>query len=243
MKRPILVGFSWGGGLALSIPAMSVTTSAEVRRAPAIKICRNIWARVPSRWRIPGSAFVRSVINGPDPSGIQAPARVRATYILAALTLTERGSIMTNIACELEHSVEAEVSSSFAWNLRTDIKTWDDPPARFHLDGPFASGSWGTTLLPGREPVRWQIRDVRPGAAFIIEVPLDGATLSFEWLFDALSNHRSRMTQRIVLWGPNADAYVSEVQAGFGSTLADGMKRIADSLERADRSTTRRRWQ
>ena len=75
-------------------------------------------------------------------------------------------SVMKNIACQLEHSVEAEVSSSFAWSWRTDINNWDDPPAQFQLDGPFASGSWGTTLLPGQEPLRWQIRDVRPGAGF-----------------------------------------------------------------------------
>jgi hypothetical protein len=144
---------------------------------------------------------------------------------------------MKNIACQLEHSVEADVSPLFAWNWRTDIKTWDDPSAQFQLDGPFASGSWGTTLFPGREPLRWQIRDVRPGAAFIIEVPLDGAAMSVEWLFDAVSNHRTRITQRILLWGDNAKAYVNEVQAGFGSTLADGMKKIADALERAERST------
>jgi hypothetical protein len=144
---------------------------------------------------------------------------------------------MKNIACQLEHSVEAEVSPSFAWNWRTDIKTWDDPPAQFQLDGPFASGSWGTTLMPGGESLRWQIRDVRPGASFIIELPLDGAVMSFEWLFDAVSDHRTRLTQRIVLWGANAQAYVNQVQAGFGSTLADGMKRIADALEKAERST------
>jgi hypothetical protein len=43
---------------------------------------------------------------------------------------------MKNIACQLEHSVEAEVSPSFAWNWRTDIENWDDPPAQFQLDGP-----------------------------------------------------------------------------------------------------------
>ena len=147
---------------------------------------------------------------------------------------------MDDIACQLEHSVEAEVSPSFAWSSRTDVRTWDDPPARFQLDGPFANGSWGTTVFPGREPVRWQIRDVRRGAAFIIEVPLDGAAIAFEWSFDAMSNHRTRITQRIVLRGPDAKAYVNQVQAGFGSTLADGMKRIADALERAERSAAGR---
>src|SRR4249920_3574605 len=98
---------------------------------------------------------------------------------------------MMDIACQLEESIEADVSPSFAWSWRTDIGNWDDPPAQFQLDGPFASGSWGTTLLPGREPLRWQIRDVQPGAAFIMEVTLDGAVIAFEWLFDAVSNHRT----------------------------------------------------
>ena len=146
---------------------------------------------------------------------------------------------MTNIACQLEHSIEAEVSPAFAWSWRTDIKNWDDPPALFQLDGPFAQGSWGTTHLPGQEPIRWQIRDVRPGASFIIEMLLDRAVLSFEWLFDAVSNRRTRITQRLVLSGDHAAAYADQVRAGFGSTLADGMKRIADALVRAERSTGR----
>ena len=146
---------------------------------------------------------------------------------------------MIDVAYRLEHSIEVEVSLSFAWNWRTDITTWDDPPAQFHLDGPFASDSWGTTLFPGREPVRWQIREVRPGVGFIIDVPRDGAVVSFEWLFDAVSNHQTRITQHIVLCGTNAQAYVNEVHAGFGSTLADGMKKIANTLEKAERSAAR----
>jgi hypothetical protein len=143
---------------------------------------------------------------------------------------------MTNITWQLEHSIEVEVSSAFAWSWRTDIKNWDDPPAQFQLDSPFAEGSWGTTRLPGQEPIRWQVRDVRPGASFIIEMPLDGAVLSFEWLFDAVSNRRTRITQRIVLSGDNAPTYVDQVRAGFGLALPDGMKRIADALVRAERS-------
>ena len=84
--------------------------------------------------------------------------------------------------------------------------------------------------------MRWEIRDVRPGTAFIIEMPLDRAVLSFEWLFDAVSNGRTRITQRIVLWGNNAPADVNHVQARFGSTLHAGMKRIADAMARAERS-------
>ncbi|HEV3216398.1 MAG TPA: hypothetical protein VGZ27_11785 [Vicinamibacterales bacterium] len=143
---------------------------------------------------------------------------------------------MNDIACQLEHSVEADVSAAFAWQWRTDVKNWDDPPARFRLDGPFASGSSGTTVLPGQEPLRWHIREVRPGRSFIIEMLLEGAVLSFEWRFAAISGRRTRITQRIVLLGDNATAYAAQVSSQFGLTLADGMKRIADAMTSAERS-------
>jgi hypothetical protein len=146
---------------------------------------------------------------------------------------------MTEIAVQLELSVEADASPAFAWNWRTDIKNWDDPPAQFELDGPFAEGARGTTRLPGQEPIHWHIRDVRPGASFIIVMPLDRAILSFEWLFDAMSDRRTRITQRIVLSGDNAAAYADQVRASFSSTLADGMKRLVDALVTAERSIRR----
>jgi len=65
---------------------------------------------------------------------------------------------MNDIVYQVEYSVEARVSPAFAWDWRTDVKNWDDPPAQFQLDGPFAVGSWGTTRLPGQEPLRWHIR-------------------------------------------------------------------------------------
>jgi len=141
---------------------------------------------------------------------------------------------MTNVACQLEHAIDVGVSPEFAWSWRTDIRNWDDPPAEFQLEGPFAAGSWGLTILPGQEPVRWQIGDVRSGEAFTIVMALDDALISFEWLFEAVSRHRTRITQRIMLSGDNAPAYVDQVQAGFGATLADGMKRIADAMVRAE---------
>jgi hypothetical protein len=63
---------------------------------------------------------------------------------------------------------------------------------------------------------------------------LDRAVLSFEWLFDAVSTHRTRITQRIVLSGDNAAAYAEQVRVGFGSTLREGMARIAAALVKAE---------
>lgn len=132
--------------------------------------------------------------------------------------------------------MEADVRPAFAWKWRTDVENWDDPPARFQLDGPFAPGSWGTTIFPGQTPLRWQIRDVQPAASFLIEMPLDQAVLSFEWRFEALAERRTRITQRILLSGENAEKYAAQVRSSFGATLADGMKRIAMAMLDAERS-------
>ena len=147
---------------------------------------------------------------------------------------------MNETACyQLEHAIEVHVSSTFAWNWRTDVRNWVDPPAQFRLDGPFADGTWGTTLLPGQEPLRWHIRAVRPERSFVLDMPLDGAMLSFEWRFEVVSDRRTRVTQRIVLTGDNSPAYVTQVQAGFASTLASGMERIASAMEAAAAASAR----
>src|SRR5262245_60631055 len=78
--------------------------------------------------------------------------------------------MMSNdVALVLEHAVEADVSLAFAWKFRTDVANWNDPPARFEIDGPFLDGTRGTTFLPGQQPLTWWVRDVVPKRSFVIE--------------------------------------------------------------------------
>ena len=142
---------------------------------------------------------------------------------------------MSKVVWQLEHSVEADVSPAFAWSYWTDVTHWDDPPARFALDGPFADGARGTTSMPGREPLPWTIRDVRPGQSYVIETQLGGATLRCTWRFDPTLDGKTRLTQRLELSGDDAAALVADVEAGFGPGLPDGMKRIAGLLAQAEK--------
>jgi hypothetical protein len=139
------------------------------------------------------------------------------------------------VALRLECSVEADVSPAFAWQFRTDVANWNDPPAQFVFDGPFEEGACGTTLLPGQEPLRWRVAELRSDKSFVVEMQLDRATLTFEWFFDELSEHRTKLTQRVVLSGDHAEAYAGQVEAGFGPNLQDGMKRIAAEMAAAAR--------
>jgi hypothetical protein len=137
---------------------------------------------------------------------------------------------MSEIVLTLKCSVEADVTSAFAWQFRTDVSNWNDPPARFALDGPFEAGSCGTTQLPGQAPLHWRITEVRPHRSFVVAMQLDQAMLVFAWQFDQLPGHKTRLTQEIVLSGDNAAAYAMQVEAGFGSNLEAGMKRIAADI-------------
>ena len=141
---------------------------------------------------------------------------------------------MATVPWEITHSVETNASPAFAWHYWTNIGNWDDPPAKFELEGPFAAGSRGITRLPGQEPLHWLIREVTPPNAVTIEMSLDGATLSFEWRFVGLADGRTRLTQRIVLKGEKADLYLSQVKAAFTANLSDGMNKLATAMANAD---------
>ena len=136
-------------------------------------------------------------------------------------------------AWECQRSVEADVPVWFAWQYMTDIRNWNEPSAEFTLDGPFAPGTRGTTHMPGEPPRDWIIGGVEPGRGHTIESgsSLENATLLVHWRFDPVSERTARLTQRIELWGENADAYVEGMRAGFEPNLEPGMRRIATLME------------
>lgn len=94
-------------------------------------------------------------------------------------------------------------------------------------------------MLPDREPVHWVLRDVHAGSSYTIETELDGAVLMCQWFFEALSDSRTRLRQRIGLAGPNAAQHAEAVHQGFGPTLSEGMKRTATLLAEAESRSRR----
>src|SRR5262249_57616196 len=85
--------------------------------------------------------------------------------------------------------------------------------------------------------MRWESGEGRPENVLVMDMPLDRAVLTFEWLFEPVEHHRTRITQRITLSGDNAAAYSEQIRTGFGATLDEGMRRIAEVLVIAERST------
>jgi hypothetical protein len=139
---------------------------------------------------------------------------------------------LNDIAWSTRHSVETRASVEFAWRYWTDVRNWDDPPARFEFSGPFVTGARGLTHLPEQPPIEWFVRDVDSGNAATIEIPADGAVLSFEWTFESAGEGRALLTQRIVLRGEKAENYL-----GYAQTLEEnlplGMTKMASAIEKA----------
>jgi Polyketide cyclase / dehydrase and lipid transport len=142
------------------------------------------------------------------------------------------------VAWECQRSVEADVPVSFAWQFMADLRNWNDPPAEFTLDGPFANGSRGTTRMPGRPPASWTLRDVEPGRGYTIEGGsfLERAQFLVYWRFEPAPDGRTTLTQRMELRGENAAAYVADISAAFEPNLEPGMRRIAGLMQAALRS-------
>jgi 16S rRNA (guanine(966)-N(2))-methyltransferase RsmD len=136
---------------------------------------------------------------------------------------------------EIEHSVETEADLEFVWSRMSNVANWDDPPAVFRLEGPFADGSRGTTSVPGQEPRTWMLEDVRPMQGYTVRFDLEGAMLKAVWNFQAIEPERTRMTQRLVLAGEKAETFKEPIAPAFTAGLAPGMDRIAASIARAKR--------
>ena len=140
--------------------------------------------------------------------------------------------MMANAAWQSVHAEETDASPDFAWRYWSNVANWDDPPAQFELDGPFAVGARGLTRIPGQESIRWIIREVTPGEAATIEILLDGAALAIEWKFAGLAERRTRLTQRVVLRGEKADAYLEHAKM-FTANMPNGMRKIAAAIANA----------
>ena len=140
---------------------------------------------------------------------------------------------MSEPAWEFRYSIECNATRQFAWRFWTDIANWNDPPAKFDLDGPFQTGARLTTTLPG-ETLYSVIRDLQPEREATIEMQLADAILSFHWKFEKLTEDRTRITQRLVLSGANAKSFVAQATA-MEASVPDGMKKVAAAIERAQR--------
>jgi uncharacterized protein YndB with AHSA1/START domain len=133
--------------------------------------------------------------------------------------------------------VDARATAAFAFQYWADVENMTADPGieRVETDGPSRArpGLRGTTHLAGGGTTRWEVTEVDPDRRLVIEVALDGARLRFEMRFKEKTGGGSVLTQRVSLYGPNADRYLEGVEAGFGPSLEDGMRAVRDRIDAA----------
>ena len=137
----------------------------------------------------------------------------------------------SNLAWQFQHSVDCNASRQFAWRYWTNIANWSEAPASIHLDGPFDVGSRLTTNLPS-QTLHSVIREVVKDREAIIDMQLPDAIFSFHWKFESLSDERTRITQRLILSGPNAEAFVAQASI-LEQSAPEGMKKLVAAIERS----------
>jgi Polyketide cyclase / dehydrase and lipid transport len=137
----------------------------------------------------------------------------------------------------LEHQEHTTAGRAFVWEYLSDVANWDDPPARFALDGPFRAGAAGTTTFPDAGEVHWVLRNVRSGHGYTVESAVDRAHLLCVWELHDADDGGTRLVQRIGLTGQDAVEHAARVRSAFEPGLASGMRRLAERLAGAERST------
>jgi hypothetical protein len=136
-------------------------------------------------------------------------------------------------AWRFEHSVECDTTAEFAWAFWSDVQNWrlDADVESIEIDGPFAAGTHGRTFSKSSGRIEWRVVESAPGRA-MIEFPLAGAVGRFCWTFEETGG-RTRISQRCSLEGEKAAEYAGAVGPSFEAGIPAGMRKLADSIERA----------
>jgi hypothetical protein len=134
------------------------------------------------------------------------------------------------------HAVECQASRDSVWEFWTKVANWaavDPGLESAELDGPFATGTNGTTKPRGQDPVRWRLAEVHDRSSALIELSVPGAVLKFLWKFEDTAGGGTLIMQRVGLEGPRADAYTSTVGPEMEKGIPPGMQRLAAAIDRA----------
>jgi len=137
---------------------------------------------------------------------------------------------MSEVVWEFAHAVECAAPREFAWNYWTNPANWDDPPARFEFDGPFAVGTRLKTILP-RQELESVIREVVEERSARIEMEVMSAVVAFCWEFEELDKGLTKITQQIRLSGAGAGALVEQARL-LEASVPQGMEKLAKNMER-----------
>lgn len=115
---------------------------------------------------------------------------------------------------EYEHVAEAEVSAEAIWRLWADVPGWGSWHADIEsisVDGPFAAGSTISMRPIGQDDVLLRLTEVVENTSFVDEATAEGLVVTTDHRLDELGAGRVRVTYRMQITGPAAQALGPEI--------------------------------
>ena len=126
-----------------------------------------------------------------------------------------------------EHSVQTSATPEEIWRLWADVAGWPEwngDIERIELRGPFAAGSRILMTPIGQEPIELRIAEAVEPDLFVDEAELDEIVVRTIHRVQPLDPERVRVTYRMEITGPAADALGPqigpEISSDFPQTLA-----------------------
>ncbi len=129
-----------------------------------------------------------------------------------------------------ETSVEVNAGPDRLWSLFEDVNawaTWNAGIERIELRGPFADGTEFMMKPPGMEPFVSTLLNVRSREGFSDVTVLDATTVKVDHILTPLANHRTRVTYRAEVTGPEETELGPMVTADFPDVL-NALRRLAE---------------
>ena len=135
---------------------------------------------------------------------------------------------------QFEHSLECKASKSFVWSFWSDVSNWERLEGNavewIRLEGPFETGSQGTTKVAGQEPRYWTIAHCEPGESGTIEAEIGLTTFYTRLQLSALSDDLTLLTQRMWLEGEANSELVAGMKM-FEENAPAGLKKMVEVIE------------
>jgi uncharacterized protein YndB with AHSA1/START domain len=140
-----------------------------------------------------------------------------------------------------EHSIETSARPEQVWRLWADVATWPEwngDIERIELIGPFAAGGRILMTPIGDETVDLRIAEAAEPESFVDEADFGEIVVRTMHRVEPLDTERSRVTYRMEITGPAADALGPqlgpEISGDFPQTLAALARRAESGAGAAD---------
>jgi hypothetical protein len=132
-----------------------------------------------------------------------------------------------------EHSISTSASREDAWAYWSDMQNHaklEPGVERIELDGPFASGTPGRTIVAGVAQ-EWMLADVVDRRRFTVIgfTPDRAGSVSFAWEFED-DGTGTRLTQRIAAHGPEVEQHLQTFRQ-MEANAPKGLARLAVELD------------